>query len=55
MFQDTGQFDKYKLPNPVFDPDLAPPVVEEFLEIFLNLLLCPGLTLSSYSISSNLT
>lgn len=33
MFQDTGQFDKYKLPNPVFDPDLAPPVVEEFLEI----------------------
>lgn len=33
MFQDTGQFDKYKLPDPVFEPDLAPPVVEEYLQI----------------------
>lgn len=33
MFQDTGQFNKYKLPNPGFNPDLAPPVVEEFLQI----------------------
>jgi hypothetical protein len=32
MFQDTGQFDKYKLPNPAFVPDMAPPAVEAFLE-----------------------
>ena len=32
MFQDTGQFDKYKLPNPAFVPDMAPPVVEAFLD-----------------------
>lgn len=39
MFQDTGQFDKYKLPNPVFEPDPAPPVVEEYLSVIENVAL----------------
>lgn len=34
QFGDGGQIDKYKLPNPAFQPDPAPPEVEAFLSKF---------------------
>lgn len=33
MFEDTGLIDKYKLPNPAFEPEEAPPIVEAFLSV----------------------